>query len=329
VTAFVGAAAAVLVAPGLRGLAKDHVVEISNHAAATLSYFLLALLVSCVVVAVLELSRNVRARNAWNGFGVAAAGLAVAIALPAIVRPLPAIMSVGLAIVTSTVVFAGGVQGLRATHTRAVGAMMLCLAVSGLLRVVAWNLARSAGDSGNTALYGIGRGVATGGLALEGLGQAVAAAWLGTRSRFLGQVLSSTAIGLAWVLTVSASHGASVSATPWQVAAHIALATASGLPQPFGPGGLAVFLLAASILLAGVAAVQREQVVAVLLALTLSLIARGALDVPMHALAATAGSLWLMLAVGDERAMWQALMATKSARGTRPSTPAPLETSGS
>ena len=82
----------------------------------------------------------------------------------------------------------------------------------------------------------------------------IAAAWLGTRSRFGGQVLSSIAIGLAWVLTYGAALGASATAKPWEAAAHVALATATGLPHPYGPNGLGVFLLAASILLAGVAA---------------------------------------------------------------------------
>jgi len=318
VSAFVAALAGVLVAPGLRGLASDHVVETSNRLAWTLAYFLTGLLVTGIVVAAIELSRATRARSMWNAFAVSAAGLTVALAVPAIVHTLPTLMAASLAIVTSTVVGAAALQGLRAKHTRAVGVMMLALAMSGLLRVFAWNLARIAGDAGNTGLYSAARTVATAGLGLEAVGQLVAAAWLGTRSRFLGQALSSVAIGVAWILTVSASYGANATAKPWQVAAHIALASATGLPKPYGPSGLAVFLLAASILLAGVAAVQRHQVTGVLMALALSLIGRGAFDVPMHALAATTASLWLMLAVTDERAMWQALLASRPKREEAP-----------
>jgi hypothetical protein len=306
----------VLVAPGLRGLARDNVVEISNRLAWTLGYFAAGLLAAGIVGGALELSRGARARNGWTAFAVSAAGLSLVLITRAVIGPLPPIMSVAVAVVTAAVVAAAGIEGVRASHTRAVGVLMLAMATSSVLRIIAWDLARRAGDAGNTTLYGVARGVATAGLGFEALGQMVAAAWLGTRSRFFGQVLSSAAIGLAWILTLSASYGATASARPWQVAAHIALASASGLPQPYGPNGLAVFLLAASILLAAVAASQPRQVVSVVAALALGLIGRGTFDVPMRALAATTGALWLMLAVTDERAMWRALIAQ---RGSRPS----------
>ncbi len=96
------------------------------------------------------------------------------------------------------------------------------------------------------------------------------------------------------------------------------MATALGLPHPYGPDGLPIFLLAASILLAGVAAAQRRQVVAVVSALSLSLIGRGVFDVPLHALAAAAAAVWLTRVAGDERAMWQAILASRGARSPSP-----------
>jgi len=317
VSTFAAAVAGVMVAPGLRGLAPDRIVVRTNQLGWTLAYFAVGLLVSAIVAAVIELSRGARSRSAVTGAAVAAGGLVAALAVPAMLRPLPPQLAVGLAVVASSVAALGGVRGLRAQHTRAVGLLMLSMAVAGLARVVAWDLARRAGDSGNTGLYAASRVVATAALGFEGFGQMLAAAWLGTRSRVLGQLLSSVAVGLAWLLTYAAAVGASVDARPWQAAAHIGLATATSLPQPYGPPGLAVFLLAASILLAGVAAVQRGQVVAVVTALALSLIGRGAFDVPVHALAAAAAGLWLILAGSDERAIWQSLLATRDRLGPR------------
>jgi hypothetical protein len=318
VVAFFGALMGVIIAPGLRGLAKDHVVDASNRFAWTLAYLMSGLLVTLIVTATLELSRKARAYNVWKGIGASAAGLAVALAAPALLLPLPTLVAAALAVVTSFAVFAGAIPALRAKHTRAVAAVMLSLAAAGLLRIVAWNLARVAGEHANTGLYATARTVATAAVVLEAVGQMIAAAWLGTRSRFLGQGLSSLAIVLAWGLTFSAARGAHGTASPWEAAAHIALASAAGLPQPFGPNGLVVFLLAGSILLAGVAAVQRKQVVAVIVALSLSLIGRGAFDVPLHALAAAAAALWITIAVTDERAIWQTLLATRGPRMGRP-----------
>jgi hypothetical protein len=323
VSGFVAAILGVLVAPGLRGLATDRVVNACNRLAWTFGYFVAGLLVTAIVLAALELARASRLISVWSGFAVGMAGLAVTLSTPALLKPLPPIVAAALAVVTAVTVIAGGAQALRAKHTRAVGAVMLALALAGLLRVSAWDLARMAGDAGNTRLYTVARLVATGGLLLEAVAQMIAAAWLGTRSRVGGQLLSSVAVAAAWVLTASASAGASASAHPWQVAAHIAVTSAFTLPQPLGPGGLAVFLLAGSIFLAGVAAAQRRQVVAVVVALSLSLLGRGAFDVPLHALAASAASLWIILAVSDERSVWRNILEARNSRPPRSPGPPP------
>jgi hypothetical protein len=163
-------------------------------------------------------------------------------------------------------------------------------------------------------LYQVSRGIATGALIVEGLGQMFAAAWLGTRSRVLGQALSSAAVAGAFLLTWNTARGASELAAPWQSALHVALGNASGLPQPFGSTALPIFLILASILLALVAAVQPRTVAAVVFALSMGLLGRGALDVPLRALCATAGSLWLMLAAADDKVMWRSLLTAREKR---------------
>jgi len=271
-----------------------------------------------VMMASFELTHKLRARGWARTVLVVAGGIVVALAAPATIRPLPTVVAAGLAVATAITVLAGAWQGLHASHTRAVAIVMAAFALAGLLRVAAWDLARIAGEAGNTSVYAAARVVATAALGFEGLGQMTAAAWLGTRSRLGGQVLSSLAIGLAWIMTWSAARGALMTANPWEAAFHTALATASGLPQPYGPSVLAAFLLAASILLAGVAAVQPRQVVIVVVALSLSLLARGAFDIPLHALAAAAAAIWLSVSVHDPRAMWRSLLANRE-----PRTPAP------
>jgi len=323
VIGFAAALTGVLIAPGLRGLARDNVVDLWNHLAWTLAYVFSGFLLVLIGLAAYQLSSAVRLQNAWKAMGVSAAGLAAALAAPALFRPLPALEAVALAIVTSFVILLAVASALRAKHTRAVAILMGALAIAGLLRVIAWDVARVAGDSGNPDLYSKARALATAAVAFEVLGQMIAAAWLGTRSRLGGQALSSLAVGAAWVLTFGAAEGASATARPWAVAAHFALATASALPQPYGPHSLMVFLLASSVLLAGVAAVQGKQVVGVVFALSLSLLGRGTFDVPIHALAACAAALWLSVAVTDERAVWHSLVATREPKDARRGGPVP------
>jgi hypothetical protein len=64
-------------------------------------------------------------------------------------------------------------------------------------------------------------------------------------------------------------------------------------------------------LLALVAAVQPRTVPAVVFALSLGLLARGAFDVPLRALSATAAALWLMIAASDDRALWRSVIRAR------------------
>jgi hypothetical protein len=59
-------------------------------------------------------------------------------------------------------------------------------------------------------------------------------------------------------------------------------------------------------------------VVAVVAALSFSLVGRGAFDIPIHALAACAAALWLTVAVTDPRALWQSLVAANPRREPPP-----------
>jgi hypothetical protein len=306
-TAFVSVVAAVfglVVAPGLRGIASDAVVSPTNRFAWTMAYFMCGLVVSAIVVATIELARASRIDVGARGAVIGAAGAVVALTTPALGRTLPSVFALALAIAATLVSLASASVTLRRPHTRAVGIVLLFFAFAALARVVSWEVAKSAGESSSVRLYGVSRAIATAALVVEGLGQMFAAAWIGTRSRFLGQALAAAAVAGAFLLTWNAARGASDFATPWQAALHMALGGVSGLPAPYGVSALPVFLVLASMLLALVAAVQPRTVPAVVF------------DVPLRALSATAAALWLMIAASDDRALWRSVIR---ARDNQPS----------
>jgi len=320
-TAIVSVVAAVLglvVAPGLRGIASDAIVEPMNRVAWGASYFMCFLVVTTIVAATFEVARASRMNVMARAAAIGASGGALALSAPALARPLPSAVALALAVTTSIGCLAAAWEGTRRPHTRAVAIVVATFAVASLARVVSWELARFAGEASSMRLYTLSRGVATGALVVEGLGQMFAAAWLGTRSRLLGQALSSGAVAGAFLLTWNAARGASDMAAPWQSALHVALGGAPGLPQPFGMSALAVFLICCSILLALVAAVQPRAVAAVVFALSLALLGRGSFDAPLRALAAVAGALWLMVATTDDRAMWKSILAERQKSVTSP-----------
>jgi hypothetical protein len=308
----VGAVLGVVVAPGLRGIASDAVVDPMNKLAWAASYFMCFFVVTAIIGATFELARASRMNVVTRAAAIGASGGTLALAAPALARPLPSAVALALAVAASAGCLAAAWEGMRRPHTRAVAIVLGTFAVASLARVVSWELARYAGDASSMRLYTMSRGVATGALVIEGLGQMLAAAWLGTRSRLLGQALSSAAVVGAFLLTWNAARGASDMAAPWQSALHVALGSAPGLPQPlWNMSALAVFLVVGSILLALVAAVQPRAVAAVVFALSVGLLGRGSFDAPLRALCAVAGGLWLMVATTDDRAMWKSILAQR------------------
>jgi hypothetical protein len=313
-TAILSVVAAVfglVVAPGLRGIARDGVVAPMNRFAWALAYAMCGLVVTTIVLAAIELARASRIAVGARGAVIGAAGAVVALSAPSLARTLPSGLAIALALSAVIVSLISASVSLSRAHTRAVGMVLLAFAFAALARVVSWEVAKRAGDASSVRLYQVSQWIATAAVVSEGLGQMFAAAWLGTRSRFLGQALAAAAVAGAFLLTWNAARGSTDFAAPWQAALHVALGRSSGLPAPLGSSVFPVFLVVASILLALVAAVQPRPAAAVVFALSLGLLGRGSFDVPLRALSATAGALWLMIAGIDDRALWHSRMGSR------------------
>jgi hypothetical protein len=163
-------------------------------------------------------------------------------------------------------------------------------------------------------MYDLASGTASAGVVLEGVGQLAAAAWLGTRGKLAGRILSNLAIAAAFIVTWGAARGVHPGASTWMAVLHSALADAPGTPPPLGLAAVATFLACCAIFLGLVAVLQRGQVVAVTASLSLALLARGTLDVPVRALAIAAAGHWVLLAMIDDRSMWRTLVAQREKR---------------
>jgi hypothetical protein len=312
----------VLIAPGMRGYASQWAVEAWDFFASFFAYGMFGLLMAVVVLGLLDLVRTARLDRASRAVAIGAAIVVVGLTVAAIQRRLHTPAAVAMAIAASLLATTGSWCGLRTPHTRAVAVVLGAFGLCALLRVTAWELAASAGERASPSLYGVSRGIATTAVVFEALGQLAAAAWLGTRPLLSSRILSNLAIAGAFIVTWGAARGAENGAPLWQAALHTALADASGLPRPYGLAAVATFLTAAGIFLSLVALLQRAQVAAVVCALALSLIARGSFDVPLRALAIAAASLWTILTMLDERAMWVLLTG---GRPRKPSASPPLQ----
>ena len=309
-----------IVAPGLRGNAGEGIVVFWDRAAAIAATAMCGFVIAAAAGGVYELARRPRVVSFAKIGTVCGVAVVLALVLPSIGRRLPVVPTIILAVASSAVAACGAAYGLRAPHTRAVAVVLGAFALAALTRLGAWELAVIAGDHASERLYGWSRGVATVAVLIETVGQLVAAAWLGTRTRYVGQLLSSLAVGVAFLLTWGAAQGVHGGADPWEAVLHTALADAAGLPPPYGLSAIATFLVSSSVLFALLAVAQWRQIPAVTSALALALVGRGAFDAPLRGLSAVAAGVWLMLAVTDDGATWKQALA---ARPDAPQKPAP------
>ncbi len=306
-TAVVSGALGVVLAPGVRGNAGEKVVESAEKAAAAGSYFLLALLVAATLWAAAEL---VRARSVWAPVRITIIGLAgivIAFSGLGLRDRLPELLAVAVSAATSAAALAAATAAVRTPHTRALSGLLLAAAFASIARLGAWELARYASERASMSAYGMSRGLATAGVVFEAGGQLVAVTWLGTRTKLAGQVGAVAAIVMAVVVTWGVAKGVHSGAALWQSVLHTALADSAGVPQPYSLQSFAIFLVPSSLLLALVAASQPNEVVAVVAAVALALVSRGAFDAPLRALCGVAAAGWATLASADTREMWRVL----------------------
>src|ERR1700733_11599756 len=169
-TAIVACAASllgVLVAPGMPGNATGPIVEACQDASDIFAYATAGLLMALLFMGSYELARAPRIALAPRIFAVGAAGLVVALAAPAMRDKLHPVAAIFLAMASSVVALANGWQALRSQHTRAVGAVIIAMAIASTVRLGAWELASAAGERSSTRLYDIASGIASAGVVLE------------------------------------------------------------------------------------------------------------------------------------------------------------------
>ncbi|MBX3232967.1 MAG: hypothetical protein KIT84_11705 [Labilithrix sp.] len=289
--------AGVVIAPGARGIFGEREVVLVETIAGTLAYTLAGLLVALICAASFELARAKTVHVATRGSVVAVSGLVVALASPAVVERLPTLPSLALAVITSFAVVVAGLTVFRAPRTRAIGGVLALLAFGGLCRALAWETSAASFERGSMGLHDVARVLATIAVGTQALAALVAAGWIGTRSRWRGRVLANAAILAAFLVTWLAARGADSPSAFESVLRTSLPAAAAVTPAPYVLGSIAVFLVPASIFLALVLLFLREEPPLVTAPIGLVLLSSGVLDVPLHALLATAGAEWALLAL--------------------------------
>ena len=307
----------IIVAPGLRGVAEGKTIDLVDTGTATLAYALAALLVALVCGAAFELAKSKRVPLVVRGGVVAASGLVVALASPAVIVRLAPGAAFALSIITSVIVLGGGFVTARASHTRALGAILVLLSCAGALRPLAWMLAAMSGEHANMTMANLGTAATCLAIALQAFATLLAAVWLATRSFWSGRVAANVAVLASFGITYFALRELDGPTSALDAVLRTSFGAVVPQDLPFGFSAVSAFLVPATILLGLVALFQRGQAPAISVALTLALVAGGAFDVPLQAMAAVASAQWAMLAMADDRGMWAAMMRARQRSGVQ------------
>jgi hypothetical protein len=307
--AIVGVASTALgaiILPGMHGVATDDTITRWEKVSAALAYAMGFLLVGLLLTGAFDLSRTRKVGIVSRALLFFGAPGVLAMLVPAFVRPLTPAGTLILVTATLLVVIGGAISGLRAPHTRALAITQLVLGFAGLARLIGWLLATVFSDSPRA--YTVARTFLSSGIIAEGVAQMLVVAWLSTRKRMTSSALTAIALATSFVIVWIAGR-ADVSSPSWQFVLRSGFNGQTTAQSTLG--ALEAFFVAASMLLALACALTQSQLAAIVCALALALLGRGAYDVPLRALAATAAAVWTTLAAVDDRAMWKSLTVTK------------------
>jgi hypothetical protein len=314
----VSTAVGAIIVPGMHGVATDAQINQWEKISAALAYAMGFLLVGLLLTGAFDLSRTRKVGIVSRGLLFFGAPGVLAMLVPAFVRPLTPAGTLILVMATLLVVIGGAVAGLRAAHTRALAITQLVLGFAGLARLLGWLLATIFSDS--IRAYTVAHTFLSAGILAEGAAQMIVVAWLSTRRRMTSSALTALALAAAFLLVWLAGR-ADMSSPAWQFVLRSGLGGQVTAQSTLA--SIEAFFVAASMLLALACALTRSQLTAVVCALSLALLGRGAYDVPLRALAATAAALWTTLAAVDDRALWKALSSAPPLKANREDTAEP------
>ena len=176
---------------------------------------------------------------------------------------------------------------VRASHSRAVGLVLLTVTFGSIVSTAGRIIALYASYHVHAALFGVARGIATGGLLLDALSVGVVAIWLGRRWRY-GIALVVGLLGVAAVIVWTGIQ--SDEAGAWARVVGRALAALTAHPDPFIGSGVRFFVEICALLFAAVT-LWFQWPTGVGVALSFALLARVSGDVPLCALMLMLASL--------------------------------------
>jgi hypothetical protein len=316
------------VGPSIRGVAVGlgRVSETFERIGAAVSQmFLIAATVFAMALGLTALRTRLPAHVRYGG--IVAGGVVILVTMSAAASPVPGPSSVLIGAAASALALVAAVDAMRAPFARAAAIALGLVGLEGLFRIAAVLLAmRDAGAMQARAVSAAGV-LATVGLVLGCGAMVMAVGYIASRTKKLTSPATFVAMAFALIGTRQALAGAHDDAGALSILLGRATRALMLRPEPLGPTTLITFLVLLAPALAVAVLATRALMPALGGALALALLAHGAPDVPLCALALVIASLATALAARDQRGFWASITRTSSAPAAdvpaRPSAPAP------
>jgi hypothetical protein len=304
------------IGPSIRGVAVGfgRVSDVFERIGFAVSQmFLIAATVFAMALGLTALRTRLPAHVRYGG--IVAGGAVILVTMSAAASPVPAPSSVLIGAAASVLALVVAVDAVRAPFARSVALALGLVGVGGLLRIVAVLLAARAPGGTSLNLKRIAEAVSGMGLLFDSGAMVMTVGFIASRTKKLTSPSTIVAMALALLgtrLVLASSHddASALSVLLGRVTRAFVLR-----PEPLGPATLITFVTLLAPALAMAALVSRSRVPAFSGALALALLARGAPDVPLCALALVIASLSTALAARDQRGMWTALARQSSTPG--------------
>lgn len=278
------------------------------------------------ILAVLEvlLLQRQRAGMVLQIAAVAVTGCVLMLGLVGVVTRVPATGKAVIGVASAALAVLVAWDAMRVPFARMAGAALGAVGVGALLRlgaVALVPLTREAVSAGATPPLlgpGVPRLVATLAFALEVIALLFTFAWLGARSKKLTSPVTITVLVVAFLITSQALVAPTEGEGLTLITLRRAVEQLLTRPQPFGPRAALAFVAVVAPIAALAALLVRSPVPALGAVIALAMVARGATEMPMGALAMVLAAATLALASRDQRGLWAGL--TKEAAAREPDT---------
>ncbi len=301
------------IAPAFKtaGLSVGNLIDYVDLLAGVSSHMLALVCSGLCIVLLIGVGRDTRVSLVARVLLVAQTTIVLVLAVPASRFRLSAFACLFLGLIACSATLIAAFEGLREARSRALGMIMGLMGLAGTTRIVSAGLVSIFSVAQATEFSPMSNALATASVFIHGLAVFIALAWLASRKRKTVSFSTMAALCFTMLIVWAARSGTQSNAPNLMVLAARFQDQLLPLPRSVFPRVVDGFVVILGPVAAFATLFARKQMVTVVGALVLTLVAGPTLDVPGRALIMILAALATSMAAHDDKGMWEALMGKR------------------